>query len=44
MLRRLADELGEGVVAQLHVKGPAAPTWRRGSRTVRGRGPRDTYG
>ncbi len=44
MLRRLAEELGEGVVEQLHVKGPAAPTWRRGSRAVRGRGPRDTYG
>lgn len=44
VLRRLAEELGEGVVGQLQVKGPTAPTWRRGSRTVRGRGPRDTYG
>lgn len=44
MLRRLAEELGEGVVQQLQVRGPAAPSWRRGSRAVRGRGPRDTYG
>jgi predicted nucleic acid-binding Zn ribbon protein len=44
VLRRIAEELGEGVVEQLHVKGPASPTWRRGTRTVRGRGPRDTYG
>ncbi|HEX3004546.1 MAG TPA: DciA family protein [Angustibacter sp.] len=44
VLRRLAEELGDSVVEQLQVKGPAAPTWRRGSRTVRGRGPRDTYG
>jgi predicted nucleic acid-binding Zn ribbon protein len=44
VLRRLAEELGPGVVEQLQVKGPASPTWRRGARTVRGRGPRDTYG
>lgn len=44
LLRRLSEELGEGVVEQLQVRGPAAPSWRKGSRTVRGRGPRDTYG
>lgn len=44
LLRRLAEELGEGVVRQVSVKGPTAPTWRKGSRSVRGRGPRDTYG
>lgn len=45
VLRRLAEELGEGVVERLQVKGPAAPSWGRGRRTVRGgRGPRDTYG
>ena len=44
LLRRLADELGEGVVAQVRVVGPAGPTWRKGSRSVPGRGPRDTYG
>jgi predicted nucleic acid-binding Zn ribbon protein len=44
VLRRLAEELGDGVVDQLRVQGPSAPTWRKGSRSVRGRGPRDTYG
>lgn len=42
--RRLAEELGEDVVAQLAVLGPEAPSWRHGSRVVPGRGPRDTYG
>ncbi|GAA4351143.1 DUF721 domain-containing protein [Angustibacter luteus] len=42
--RRLAEELGEGVVEQIRVLGPTSPTWRKGARTVRGRGPRDTYG
>ena len=39
VLRRLAEELGEGVVEQLRVLGPTSPTWRKGARTVRGRGP-----
>jgi predicted nucleic acid-binding Zn ribbon protein len=44
LLRRLAEELGEGVVEQVQVRGPAAPSWRKGPRSVRGQGPRDTYG
>jgi predicted nucleic acid-binding Zn ribbon protein len=44
LLRRLAEELGDGVVEQVQVHGPAAPSWRRGRRSVRGPGPRDTYG
>lgn len=45
VLRRLAEELGEGVVERLVVRGPAAPSWHRGPRTAPGgRGPRDTYG
>lgn len=42
--RRLAEEVGEGVVAEIVVIGPGAPSWVRGPRVVRGRGPRDTYG
>lgn len=42
--RRLADEVGEGVVESVTVLGPGGPTWRRGPRSVPGRGPRDTYG
>lgn len=44
LLRRLADELGPGIVRRVRVVGPAGPNWRRGPRGVRGRGPRDTYG
>ncbi|MEA5455556.1 DciA family protein [Sinomonas sp. JGH33] len=44
LLDRFARELGPDVVRSLHVLGPAAPSWRKGARHVRGRGPRDTYG
>jgi predicted nucleic acid-binding Zn ribbon protein len=44
LLVRIAGEIGNGVVKRLHVHGPAAPSWQRGPRRVRGRGPRDTYG
>ncbi|GAA4730127.1 hypothetical protein GCM10023216_22240 [Isoptericola chiayiensis] len=42
--RRLDEEVGEGVVEQVTVLGPAGPSFRRGRRSVRGPGPRDTYG
>ena len=43
--RRLAEEVGEGVVTSITVLGPGGPSWRRGKRRVQGgRGPRDTYG
>lgn len=44
LLRRIAAEVGHDVVRKLHIHGPAAPSWSRGPRRVRGRGPRDTYG
>ncbi|KHL04353.1 DUF721 domain-containing protein [Sinomonas humi] len=44
LLDRFARELGPDVVRTLQVLGPAAPSWRKGMRNVRGRGPRDTYG
>ncbi|MBZ5735549.1 DciA family protein [Nocardioides sp. TRM66260-LWL] len=45
VMRRLAEELGEGAVTTLEVAGPHAPSWSKGRRSVRGaRGPRDTYG
>ena len=44
LLARLADELGAGVVTSVSVRGPSAPSWKRGLLAVRGRGPRDTYG
>lgn len=44
LLQRFEAELGPGVVTKIQVLGPAAPNWRKGYRTVKGRGPRDTYG
>jgi len=45
VVRRLNEELGDGTVTVIDVRGPAGPTWRKGLRSVRdGRGPRDTYG
>lgn len=44
VIRMLNERLGDGVVTRLEIKGPVAPSWRKGYRTVKGRGPRDTYG
>lgn len=44
ILRSFADRLGEGIVTKLEIRGPVGPNWKKGRRTVRGRGPRDTYG
>lgn len=44
LLARLAEELGAGMVTSVTVRGPSGPSWKRGRLSVRGRGPRDTYG
>lgn len=44
LLSRIEAEVGAGVVTELHVLGPAAPSWVKGRRRVEGPGPRDTYG
>ncbi|MFF0470333.1 DUF721 domain-containing protein [Micromonospora zamorensis] len=44
LLKQIASEVGHNVVRKLHIHGPAAPSWAKGPRRVRGRGPRDTYG
>jgi len=44
LLEKFRTELGDGVVTKIQVLGPSAPSWRKGGRTVNGRGPRDTYG
>lgn len=39
------QELGKGIVTEIEIRGPSAPSWKKGRYTVRGgRGPRDTYG
>lgn len=44
LLAKIAAAVGDGVVTSLKITGPVAPSWRKGPRHVRGRGPRDTYG
>ncbi|MBC8093845.1 MAG: DUF721 domain-containing protein, partial [Pseudonocardia sp.] len=44
LLVRLSGAVGKDVVRRIRVVGPSGPSWRHGPRTVRGRGPRDTYG
>ena len=45
LVRRLNAELGQDTVLRVDIRGPQAPSWKRGKRAVRdGRGPRDTYG
>jgi predicted nucleic acid-binding Zn ribbon protein len=44
LLRRLAEDLGEGVIVEVKVLSPAGPGFGRGRRSVPGRGARDTWG
>jgi predicted nucleic acid-binding Zn ribbon protein len=44
LLTEIAGHVGHNVVTKLHIHGPTAPSWSRGPRRVKGRGPRDTYG
>ncbi|MGH3493318.1 MAG: DUF721 domain-containing protein [Sciscionella sp.] len=44
LVARLNAELGDGSVLRIDVVGPNPPRWTKGRRSVRGRGPRDTYG
>jgi predicted nucleic acid-binding Zn ribbon protein len=40
----LNEQLGQGTVERVVDIGPTAPSWKKGKRSVQGRGPRDTYG
>lgn len=44
LVARLNGQLGQGTVTRVVVVGPEAPSWKKGRRSVAGRGPRDTYG
>ncbi|MGV9413404.1 DUF721 family protein [Nocardia sp. NPDC003693] len=44
ILAKIAAAVGHGVVKQVRINGPIAPSWRKGERHIKGRGPRDTYG
>lgn len=41
---RLNEEVGRSIVTDVKVSGPTGRSWTKGIRTVKGRGPRDTYG
>jgi predicted nucleic acid-binding Zn ribbon protein len=44
LIGRIGGEVGAGIVTKLTVHGPVTPSWTKGPKRVRGRGPRDTYG
>jgi predicted nucleic acid-binding Zn ribbon protein len=44
LLRRVTGDVGGDLVKRLSIHGPVAPSWAKGPKRVRGRGPRDTYG
>lgn len=42
--KRVGEELGASGDYNVVIKGPVAPSWKKGKFVVKGRGPRDTYG
>ncbi len=44
IVAKMNETLGHGTVKRVQILGPEAPSWRYGPRSVKGRGPRDTYG
>jgi predicted nucleic acid-binding Zn ribbon protein len=44
ILARITADLPRGLVKKILITGPAAPSWKHGPWSSRGRGPRDTYG
>ena len=44
LLARIAERFPEAEIESIRFQGPDAPSWKRGPRSIPGRGPRDTYG
>jgi predicted nucleic acid-binding Zn ribbon protein len=44
ILNLITARYPEAGINSLRFEGPGAPSWKRGPRSVPGRGPRDTYG
>ena len=44
ILPRIQEKYPKLEIAEIRFIGPNAPSWKKGSRSVPGRGPRDTYG
>ncbi|MBK5237957.1 MAG: DUF721 domain-containing protein [Actinomycetales bacterium] len=44
ILTKILQRFPEADVTSIRFQGPNAPSWKRGPRSIPGRGPRDTYG
>lgn len=44
LVAKMNAAVGEGTITAVRVLGPEAPSWKHGKRSVKGLGPRDTYG
>ena len=44
LLAHIAERFPEAGIESIRFQGPDAPSWKRGPRSIPGRGPRDTYG
>ncbi len=44
ILLKIHNEYPAAQIVSVHFKGPNAPSWKKGPKSVSGRGPRDTYG
>ncbi len=44
LLARIAERFPRADIQSIRFQGPDAPSWKRGPRSIPGRGPRDTYG
>jgi predicted nucleic acid-binding Zn ribbon protein len=44
LLAKISSRFPDAGVESIRFRGPDAPSWKRGPRSIPGRGPRDTYG
>ena len=44
ILTRIAERYPDAEIQTLRFDGPGVPSWKKGPRSIPGRGPRDTYG
>jgi Zn-ribbon-containing, possibly RNA-binding protein and truncated derivatives len=44
IMTKIAADYPDAGIDALRFEGPGAPSWKRGPRSIPGRGPRDTYG
>ncbi|WP_308466757.1 DUF721 domain-containing protein [Rathayibacter soli] len=44
LLKHIADRFPDAGIQSIRFQGPDVPSWKRGPRSISGRGPRDTYG